>query len=375
MEAFDEAIRFNNLYKGLKKSAKGVTWKDSVAGFLMDGLRNTRNLRNDILNDTYELSQYQTFKIHEPKEREIVATRIRDRQFQRSLCDNVLTPAITRSFIYDNGACLKGKGVDFALNRLETHLHRHYRKFGLEGWVLECDIHHFFPETRHDVAKAAVRKRVNDTKVLFEVEKIIDSFGGDKGIALGSQVSQLIQLAVLDDLDHYIKERMHISCYVRYNDDFRLIHHDKGVLIECLEYIKEYLAGIGLRLNNKTRLHPLHDGIPFLQWTFILTDTGKVIRRVGKRSITKERRKLKKISNKILNGELPSEKLYESFQSWRGHIRRGDTWRVEQKMTALYNELQREVDKYDGEHRVRACKRKAAPADCRGKGEQACGSS
>lgn len=53
---------------------------------------------------TYELSKYTMFKVYEPKERDIVSTRIKDRVFQRSLCDNYLTEEITRSFIYDNCA-------------------------------------------------------------------------------------------------------------------------------------------------------------------------------------------------------------------------------------------------------------------------------
>lgn len=56
---------------------------------------------------------------------------------------------------------------------------------------------------------------------------MIDSFEGDTGIGLGSQISQLVELAVLDDLDHYIKERLRIKHYLRYMDDFVLIHPDK----------------------------------------------------------------------------------------------------------------------------------------------------
>lgn len=366
MSDFDKAISFKELYKGLSKSANGVTWKDSVAGYTMDGLRNTMKLRRSILNNSYEISSYQKFKIHEPKEREIVATRIRDRQFQRSLCDNVLTPQITRTFTYDNGACLKHKGVDFAMNRLDAHLHRYYRKHGCDGWVLRCDIYHYFPETRHDVAKAAMRKRLDDDRAYNEVERIVDSFEGDKGIALGSQVSQIMQLAVLDDLDHFIKERMKIKHYIRYMDDFVLIHNDRSVLEECLRYIRSHLENIGLRLNDKTHIHPLRSGIQFLQWKFILTDSGKVIRRVGRRSITKERRRLKKLASKIKNGDMPPEKLSESFYSWRGHIRRGNTWRVEQKMTALYNQLQKEVNNYDDKQGTGAGEGEAAQDDCRG---------
>ena len=361
MDDFDKVISFDELYKGMQKSARGVKWKDSVANYTLNGLRNTMKLRRDLLNGTYKISSYQHFVIHEPKEREIVATRIRDRQFQRSLCDNILTPQVTRSYVYDNGACLKGKGVDFAMDRLNTHLHRYYRQHGSEGWVLRCDIRHYFPETPHSVAKAALRKRIRDDRAYAASAMIIDSFGDGKGIGLGSQVSQITQLAVLDDLDHFLKERMRIRHYVRYMDDMILIHHDRQVLEACLREIRKRAEALGLELNRKTQIFPLRHGISFLQWRFILTDTGKVIRRAGKRSVTKEQRRLKKLAGKILKGEMPAEKLYESFQSWRGHIRRGNTYRLERRMTILYDKLNNEVIKNDRQQRFGAGPGKAAP--------------
>ncbi len=183
---------------------------------------------------------HQHFTIFEPKQREIVATRIKDRQFQRSLCDNGLYEQITKSFIADNCACLQGRGVDYTLDRMTAHLRRYYNEHGTEGWVLKCDIHHYFPSIRHDIAKAAIRKRVKDAQIAERACEIVDSFG-EIGIGLGSQVSQLVALAVLDDLDHYIKERLRIKHYVRYMDDFVLIHHDKEYLQKCRAEISEQL--------------------------------------------------------------------------------------------------------------------------------------
>lgn len=229
-KTIEDAVSFSELYKGLKKSCRNVRWKDSVTGYEANALKNTFELRQSLLNGTYKISGYQRFRVHEPKEREIVATRIKDRQFQRSLCDNVLYPQITRSFIRDSCACLRGRGVDDALNRLNVHLQRYFRKHGPNGWVLKCDIRHYFAETPHDVAKEAIRKRLTDKRAAFYTDQIIDSFGGNVGIGLGSQVSQITELAVLDDLDHYIKERLRIKHYLRYMDDFILIHEDRAFL-------------------------------------------------------------------------------------------------------------------------------------------------
>lgn len=339
----DDAVTFKELYKGLKKSCCNVRWKDSVTGYEANGLKNTHLLRQSLLNGTYKISGYQRFKVHEPKEREIVATRLKDRQFQRSLCDNVLYPQITRSFIRDNCACQRGKGVDDALDRLTVHLRRYYFKHGPNGWALKCDIRHYFAETPHDVAKAAIRKRLTDQRAAYYTDAIIDSFGGDKGIGLGSQVSQITELAVLDDLDHYIKERLRIKHYLRYMDDFILIHEDKSVLRAALAEIEKRLSALGLTLNEKTQILPLKNGVLWLKWRFVLTDTGKVIRKICMKSVVMERRKLRKMAKLAVAGRIPVAAITESFITWKAHAQRGNCRKIVADMQKLYDKLLSEV--------------------------------
>lgn len=339
----DDAVTFKELYKGLKKSCCNVRWKDSVTGYEANGLKNTYLLRQSLLDGTYKISGYQRFKVHEPKEREIVATRLKDRQFQRSLCDNVLYPQITRSFIRDNCACQRGKGVDDALDRLTVHLRRYYFKHGPNGWALKCDIRHYFAETPHDVAKAAIRKRLTDQRAAYYTDSIIDSFGGDKGIGLGSQVSQITELAVLDDLDHYIKERLRIKHYLRYMDDFILIHEDKSVLRAALAEIEKRLSALGMTLNKKTQILPLKNGVLWLKWRFVLTDTGKVIRKICMKSVVRERRKLRKMAKLAVAGRIPVAAITESFITWKAHAQRGNCRKIVADMQKLYDKLLSEV--------------------------------
>lgn len=201
---YERAISFGKLRAGLRKCARNVRWKDSVFGYEWNGLKNTYRLRQSLLRGTYRIDPYQRFTIHEPKERDIVATRIKDRQFQRALCDEVLTPEITRHFIRDNAACIEGRGVDDALDRMSCHLERYWRqqraqaqantgqtlvRFNATGWVLRCDLRKFFESTPHSVSKAAIAARVADKEAARHCMDIIDSFGGDCGTGLGSQCS------------------------------------------------------------------------------------------------------------------------------------------------------------------------------------------
>lgn len=421
MQEFETVISFEELYKGLKRSQRNVMWKDSVAGYSLNGLKNTYKLRQELLAGKYQISQYQRFKVHEPKERDILATRVKDRQFQSSLCKNALYPQITKGFIKDNCACQKKKGNDYALNRLVGHLRSYYRKHGNKGWVLQCDIKRFFPSTPQNVAEKKVCEAVKNSESAAYACAIIESFCEpiitDKiaeyvefepamkaahsisaerekrviakilkkepydenkfyskiletinklpvednirqelydfsvqenfnGIGLGSEVSQLVQLLILNDLDHFIKERLLIKNYERYMDDFVLIHTDKKYLKECLAQIELKVKELGLELNRKTTIYKLEQGVHFLKWRLILTDTGKVVKKMNPKRVSKERRKLRKLKAKVETGEITMRNVRDNFQSWQADAEWGDTKSVVWDMRKYYISLFKEVPPY-----------------------------
>ena len=230
----EKVCSFEESYKAMHKCKKNTMWKKSVSGFVKNGLIRCYILNRQLMDGTYKIDKYSYFTITEPKVRGIVATRMKDRVFQKSLCDNYLYEAMTKGLVYDNCACQTKEGTDFGRRRLKSHLQKFYRKYGLDGYVLQCDIKDYFGSTRHSVAKTVVDKRVDNEWVKTHVYKIIESFGTKEdpnmGMGLGSEVTQLIQLAVLDDLDHFIKEELKIKYFTRYMDDFILIHEDKEYL-------------------------------------------------------------------------------------------------------------------------------------------------
>lgn len=50
-------------------------------------------------------------------------------------------------------------------------------------------------------------------------------------------------------------------------DDFYIISSDKLLLRRILKEIEDYIKPLGLRLNNKTQIFPLKNGIDFLGFT------------------------------------------------------------------------------------------------------------
>lgn len=140
-------------------------------------------------------------------------------------------------------------------------------------------------------------------------------------MGLGSETTQLIQLAVLDDFDHFIKEQLHIKHYVRYNDDFIIIHEDKAYLQECLIKIDAWISSRGLKLSpKKTQLFKVTQGIKFLGFRFRLTKTGKVVMTLLPEKLSHERRKLRKLVNRAKQGYMTKEEVDRCYESWKAHV-------------------------------------------------------
>ncbi len=338
---YEEIYKFENIYKAYRKARLGKKWKEAAAKFEVNLLEALHLLSSQLKNKTYSMAAYNVFKVYEPKERLIMSNSYKDKVVQHALCDNVLTPILTKSFIYDNYASQEGKGTLFGLNRLRDFMRSYYNKYGNNGYILKCDISKYFYNIRHDILKAQIRKQVADANTLWLVDLIIDSTEGI-GIPIGNQTSQLFALLYLNSLDHFIKEKLHIKYYGRYMDDFYLIHPDKQYLKHCLNEITKIVDSLGLKLNNKTQIFPLANGIDFLGFHSYLTETGKVIRKVRAKSKNNARRKLKKMRKLVDNGSLPLDRVQASYNSWRGHAKNGNSHHLLQRMDNYYNSLFKE---------------------------------
>lgn len=153
-------------------------------------------------------------------------------------------------------------------------------------------------------------------------------------------ISQVLALAAADKLDHFIKEQLRIKGYVRYMDDGWLLHESKEFLQECLERIKAKCKEDGLILNEKkTHIVKLSRGFTFLKVKYFVTDSGKVIRKISRESVTRERRKLKKLKARLDCNLIRMEDIQQSYNSWDGHASRFDSYNTRRSMRNTFNIL------------------------------------
>ena len=339
-DRFDQVFSYQNLYRSYRCCRRGVSWKASVQKYTANAPLNVYQTWKRLQQGKYKSPGFYEFDLYERgKARHIRSTVIGERVVQRCLCDNALVPMLGRTFIYDNGASMEKKGYDFALNRITRHLREHYRKYGNQGYVLLFDFSKFFDNVSHEVVKAELRRQFSDERILSLTEHFIDMFG-DKGMGLGSQISQVLALVSANRLDHYIKEVLRIRGYARYMDDGYLIHPSKAYLQKCLAGIRAMCARLGIVLNEKkTQIVKLSHGFTWLKVRFYLTESGKVVRKIYKRSITVMRRKLKKLAAKLAAGKVSIADVAATWQSWRSYAARFDAWHTVQNMAALYDRL------------------------------------
>lgn len=163
---------------------------------------------------------------------------------------------------------------------------------------------------------------------------------------------QIAGIALLDPVDHYAKEQLHVKYYIRYMDDFWMLLPTKEqaekTYIETVEKIQAY----GLEINEKkSHVVPLRKGFTFLGFRYRMTDTGKVIMTLNPDSVKHERKTLARMVRKSKRGELPPEKVEEHHNAWQNNARKGNSYKVTQR-TRKYLEQLKEGEKNESKKNV-----------------------
>lgn len=330
---YQEMCTFEVLYEAYLEARKRKRSKPGTAQYEANALACTEKLSNILNTKTYVPSKFEVFYVYEPKKRLVQAPAFVDKVVLHAVTDNILYDAITKGFIRDNHASQKGKGTHDGLMRLKEHMLEYYRKNGsADGWVLKCDVHHFFASIDHDKLKVKLKalliKRGVDMQIYDLLCTYIDT---TVGLPLGYQTSQLLALMYLDEFDHWIKETKRCRYYGRYMDDFYIIARTKQELQQLLVEIRAFMDDLGLELNSKTAIFPLRNGIDFLGFHTYLDDNGGAVQKLRRDSIQRIQARIRYWEKAYPAGEVTKDKILGSFGAWDAHAAHGDTYSLRQK--------------------------------------------
>ncbi len=326
---YSKIISLNNLILAYKKARKHKTKKDYVKEFEKNLLSNLKKLQIELKLQTYFPKPLKKFILRDPKTRKISKSHFRDRIIHHALI-TIIEPIFDNIFIYDSCANRKGKGNLFALDRFKKFQRKVTDNLSKEGFCLKADIKHYFQEVNRDFLVSILKKRIKCEKTIKLIKLILDNYEGNKGMPLGNLTSQFFANVYLNELDYFVKHKLKAKYYIRYVDDFIILHNSKNQLKIWKKRISRFLnVGLNLELHqDKSRIVNLSEGVDFVGFRNFYY--YKLLR---KRNIKSMFLKTKSYNK----GEISKDKFLEIFQGWNAYAKWANTLKIRRRIAKEIN--------------------------------------
>jgi len=262
---YPKVYSYKNLYLAYRKARKSKAKKDYVIEFEKYLENNLVKLQKELKILTYKPELLKTFIIHDPKTRKICKSSFRDRLVHHALC-NIIEPIFNKIFINDSYANRKNKGTSKALIRLQKFIRKITNNNSMNSFYLKCDIKHYFETVNQEILIRIIGKKIKDKKLIYLIALILRNYGSKLGMPLGNLTSQFFANVYLNELDYFIKYELKIKYYIRYVDDFVILHKSKTTLEHYKKEINNFLKNnLKIELHDgKSKIYHLHRGINFL---------------------------------------------------------------------------------------------------------------
>ena len=265
---FDCMCSSENIELAFNKARRGKTLKPYVIKFEEELNDNLKQLQHELVTETYKPKRLVTFILRDPKTRKISKSDFRDRIVHHAIC-NVIEPLFDKTFIYDNYANRIGKGTFKAVERFDRFKRKVSANNTRTCYVLKADVKHYFETVNHEILMSILQKKIKDDKLLNLIRIILSNHNTSepgKGMPLGNLTSQFFANVYLNELDQFVKHKLKAKYYIRYVDDFVILHSNIRILEEYKARIDEFLKErLGLCLHpDKSKIIRLESGVGFL---------------------------------------------------------------------------------------------------------------
>lgn len=334
---FEKIISLENLLIAWQKFKSGKTGRKEVKKFEYHLEDNLFNLHKELRENKYQHGNYNSFYLQDPKLRHIHKASVKDRIVHQAFFQ-ILEPVFEKKFIFDSYASRKNKGLHKGVKKLRSCLLKESRNNNRNCWIVKCDIRKYFENIDHKILLKIIEKKIKDKKCLDLIGKIINSFqsAGGRGLPLGNVTSQLFANVYLNELDKFAKEKLMAKYYLRYNDDFIIIHKNREYLERIVGEIANFLT---IKLN--LLLHP--DKIIFRKYIWGIDFLGYVLyphftlprKRNRKRLIGEIRKKITLYKSQRIS----FQSLVGAVNSYLGFLKETDAFKLKQMLKYLYLEF------------------------------------
>ncbi len=316
---YQELCSKENLALAFKKAQKRKSRKPYVIEFNNNLNENLKILREELLSEEYKPKPLRTFVIRDPKVRKIRKSYFVDRIVHHAIC-NILEPIFEKRFIYDSFANRIGKGTLNAIKRLDKFKLKVSKNNTRNCYVFKADVKHYFDEVNHNILINILRKKINDKRVILLISKVLKNHSDKIGMPLGNMTSQFFANVYLNELDQFVKNELKAKYYIRYVDDFVILHNDKNILESYKEKINVFLKEkLQLELHStKSKILLLNKGIGFLGYRNY--PYHRLLRKANIRTMRK----------RIIQDNYDS--VYEFLDGWFSYANHADTYNLKNKI-------------------------------------------
>ena len=309
-------LTYDKLMEAHIKSRKGKGLRKEIIIFNLKQEEYILWLLEELKNKTYKHGGYTSFYVTEPKVRKIEKSRYLDRIVHRWLVDNFLVPAFVPQFIPNSYACLKQKGMHRAAIYVQDSM-KHCKRIWNEYYILKMDIAKYFDNINKEILFNIIKRKIKDKNILWLINEILYAQKREKGLEIGNYTSQMFANIYLNEIDQHIKHNLKIKYYCRYLDDSIVIVKTKKEAKNALEKIKMFLKeNLDLELNKKTQIFKNKQGVNFCGYK--INEYRMKLRDKGKQKLKK---KVKKLTLKIKNGEITSKEAKKYLAGHMGYIK------------------------------------------------------
>ncbi|MGN0706561.1 MAG: reverse transcriptase domain-containing protein [Faecalibacterium sp.] len=311
----------DNLREAIRMAAKGKKRRKNVQNILKNVDHYASELQRILINRSYVPSPYRVKEMYDGiqrKKRTIAEPKFFPDQCIHHALIQVLEKVLMRGMYEFSCGSIPGRGTHRAKKYIEKWIRKDPKH---TKYVLKMDVRKFYPSISHDVLKARFRRIIKDQKTLWLIDSIVDSYS--PGVPIGNYTSQWFCNFMLQDLDHFIKEQLHVEHMVRYVDDMICFSSSKRRLHKARIAIEEKLHDMRLEMKDNWQVFPIKNRfLDFLGFKFYRDKTT-----IRKSICLRIRRKAKKISRMDKVSPTNAQAMV-SYLGWIKHSDSRHFWNV-----------------------------------------------
>lgn len=235
----EEMLSHDSVERSFLKPSRGKRNRADVKKVLDNLEEEIENVQEMLQHGTFVPSKHPMVRINEKnylKERTIVKPNFKYEQVVHHVVVQAIRPGIEKGMYPFVLGSIPGRGQHMGARQITKWIRNDVPN---TKYVLKMDIRHFFESVDHVVLKEWLYKKFRDKYILELLFLIIDAI--EIGLPLGFYTSQWFANFLLQPLDHYIKEELHVKYMTRYMDDIVCFGRNKKELHKVRLAISNYL--------------------------------------------------------------------------------------------------------------------------------------